>query len=198
MSNSSIHSTYRPINLSVKSTTPEVDIEKMFPIFGRQAATSVNAHDIAVGHRWKTFILPLDSKFHEDQYLGLPIEDQESVDCLLNSCDAETILKYGIQYTDYLSELIIFRKLLGSLQFVRNLRDADLVLVPALGVTPIARTCRHRGSCWNDKAQELDIYIKENSDLTKKHLFLATMVSLQCRSFCRFPFVNVSDLTLGS
>ena len=69
------------------------------------------------------------------------------MNCLLNSCDAETILKYGIQYTDYLSELVIFfRKLLGSLHFVRNLRDADLVLVPALGVSPITRKCCHRGS----------------------------------------------------
>eukprot|EP00804_Cyclotella_cryptica_P022070 CCRYP_019735-RB/>CCRYP_019735-RB protein AED:0.00 eAED:0.00 QI:81/1/1/1/1/1/2/1040/700 len=181
MSNFSVPLMYPPINLhltSVEKTLPAEEILSIFPIIGRNARRSVNVHDVIVGHQWKTYILPLDKIYHEKQYERI-IKGEHELDCFLKSCNAETIRKGGPQYTDHLSEIIILRKLLGSLHFISNLKNADLVLVPALGVASIIGKCRNYGRCWDDTAKDLEKLVVENSDVTKKHLFLATQVCSQ-------------------
>ena len=75
---------------------------------------------------------------------------------------------------DYMAEIPIFRKLLASLHFVDDISTADLVLVPALGVTTVIGECRNYGECKKENYAALASHIKENSDTTKPHLYLAS------------------------
>lgn len=72
-----------------------------------------------------------------------------------------------------MAEVIIFKKLLASLHFVKDIEDADMVLVPLLGVSFIIQ-CRNGGSCQNNWFSNLTAEIEQKSDKTKKHLFLAS------------------------
>lgn len=116
----------------------------MFPIIRHNAISSVNAHDAVEGHQWKTSIHLLGVNYHKKQYLRV-INEKGKLDCFHRSCDADTILKGGFQYLDHLSEILISRKLLGSLHFIKDLKHADLVLDPVLEVTSIFKKCCYRG-----------------------------------------------------
>ena len=130
----------------------ECSIQILFTLhcwhFAFNFSLTVTSQDVTAGHRWKTFILPLDEKFHEGSFQSY-LESRGGLDCLTKSCDGETLKRGGRAYTDYHAEIIIFRQLLGSLHFVKDLADADMVLVPVLGVSTISvpHSCRSYGKC---------------------------------------------------
>jgi len=147
------------------------DVSKLFPFLGRDRHISVTENDILMGHNWKTYLFPAEKRFNEDAVLSFI--KSRGVDCITKICDLETILRGGFQYTDHMAEVIIFKKLLASLHFVKDIEDADMVLVPLLGVSFIIQ-CRNGGRCQNNWFSNLTAEIEQKSNKTKKHLFLAS------------------------
>lgn len=205
-SDPSVQKKYRPINLHPTSSSvgmlSEEDILNTFPILGKNTNFHVNANDVAVGHRWKTYILPVDKKFHEGVFHSY-LEQKGGLDCLTKACDGPTLVRGGKQYTDYMAEIIIFRKLLASLHFVKDIQDADLIFVPVLGSSTYHANlgaCKHPQTCHDDWYGELVSFIEKNSDATKKHLFLNSQVSfhvkiLHCKSIIYHPVSVLTFLT---
>jgi hypothetical protein len=129
---------FPPINLHTTSNAmSEVqndELTTMFPILGKDRELTVTPEDVSIGHKWKTYLFPLEKKWNEDALLA-HIE-RTSQDCFTKSCNQENINSIS-QLDDYMAEVIIFKKLLASLHFVKNIKDADLILVPVLGCTVI-------------------------------------------------------------
>jgi len=144
---------------------------RMFPYLTKGDIRSmVTPADVALGHRWKTYILPIDKKFH-DGAISAYI-NRTGPDCILNMCSEEVLEKTRTaQYEDHVAEVPIFRKLLASLHLVDNAEDADLIWVPVLGVSTILE-CRNYGSCKEAWFQELSGKLPSNS--SKPMFFLAT------------------------
>ena len=176
-SDASIQQKFHPINLSTTSNNGKRI--KMFPTIYPMKSV-VTTKDIEVGHGWKTYILPLGSKFHEDVLSGLFERIQKTSksnmknDHLTEYYDNED-LRILHQEVDYQAEVIILKKLLASLNFVDDIDDANLVLIPALAVTAINFECRYKGVCAKNWFQDLDEEISKNRpSLPKKYLYLAT------------------------
>ena len=126
-----------------------------------------------------SLIAPLITEGSLNEYLKARDKNRTGLDCLLNPCTGDDITRGGHHYIDYSAEAIILKKLLGSLHFVKNAKDADLILVPVLHVMTIRDplSCRNLGKCKDQWYSELAKLLKEKSDPTKKHLFLASQVS---------------------
>lgn len=201
VSDASVKKHFLPINLFPTSSSEEEmltheEIKRMFPKLGNNAKATVTANDVSVGHRFKTYIFPVDPKFHEgslNEYLKAKDGHKPGMDCLLNACAGDDIKLGGRGYIDYSAEVIILKKLLGSLHFVKNIKDADLILVPVLHVTTIQYPigCRSFGKCKNAWYSELANLLKEKSDPTKKHLFLSSQVSILYELVFNVAIVNV-------
>jgi len=124
-----------PINLRTTSNAVQNDeLSTMFPTLGKDRDLTVTPGDVSIGHKWKTYLFPLDKKWNEDALLEHIA--RTSQDCFTKSCNHE-IIKSVFQLDDYMADVIIFKKLLASLHFVKNITDADLILVPVLGCTVI-------------------------------------------------------------
>jgi len=144
----------------------------------------VTDNDIKLGHGFKTFILPLEEKFHQDAY-----KQYDLFGCLLEPCSKTELSRLPVQYLDYQAEAIILRKLVSSLSFTTNIEEADLVLVPALPLTMSWHHqyasgdpyigCPFKGFCKNKEFESLKELIKVSRESGKKHLFLATQDSWQ-------------------
>jgi len=69
LSDASVKIKYQPINLFPTGSSEEVilsteEIETMFPKLGSNAPATVTANDVFIGHKFKTYIFPVDPKFH--------------------------------------------------------------------------------------------------------------------------------------
>jgi len=156
----------------------EISAEKQFRALYPHD-TIVTEHDIRIGHRWKTFLVPLSQQFHEMPYYFFiqdAKEDRITSDYYANE-KQNMNHKYNI---DHFAEVVILRKFLASLDFVQDVDDADLILVPALPSLHVSLRCWNFGLCANKWYEEL----KERIELfqpshTKKFLYLATQDSSQ-------------------
>lgn len=188
VSDSLIPKQYPPINLGITggsmNSLSDDDILQLFPFLGKDRHLTVTVNDILIGHRWKTYLFPIDKKFNEDSVLTY-IDSRGGVDCITQICDLEFLGKGGFQYTDYMAEVIIFKKLLASLNFVKDIKDADLVLVPLLGVSSVINGCRNGGRCRNEWFLDLNTEIEQKSNSSKKHLYLASQDSSQNHNVVR-------------
>ena len=149
----------------------------------------VTPKDIEVGHKWKTFLLPLDKQFHEDpfssyvkNYAAASKNRVTQYYTGAGAADEDSLPNF--QEVDYMAEGIILQKLLSSLNFVDDINDADLVLVPALPIAKTQPTCRNLGkkeNAWfNELVKEVQKY---STKKPKKYLYLGTQDSSQNHVF---------------
>lgn len=107
-----------------------------------------------------------------------------TVDCLFQKeCNLTEIRREWPRSMDHETEVIILKKFLASLLFVRDPVEADVLLVPALAATVANRRldgtgCLIHGECKNDWFEQLKgelHYIDDDGNGNKKpHLFLGT------------------------
>lgn len=166
------------------------DISRMFPLLGKDRNSTVNAIDVEIGHRWKTYIFPISGKYNEMGVANYMLK-HPGKDCWTKTCDTKTVQEGLVHHlTDYKAEIIIFKKLLASLYFVRNIEDADLVWVPILGAAHVVNgmkvgACKTFISCKGEWFGMLSLEVEKRSDPSKKHLYLAS------RDFSRtHPFLQ--------
>ena len=114
------------------------------------------------------------------------MKSRSSPDCFTVSCSLQTIIG-GKGFTDLFAETIIFKKLLASLHFVKDINDAELVLVPVLGHTSITiGPCNMFGKCRNAWYSELmEEIIKQKLDASKQHMYLVSQDFSQGHPFFR-------------
>ena len=169
-----------------------------FPCSHDMCKTVVTQEDRNLGQKIKAYLFPLPDKFHRDVY-----ERYNIYGCLEEPCSSERVSTLPFQYLDYSSEAIILRKFMSSLSFVLNPEEADLILVPALGVMMTwyqskeltwyqsekrwrqTSGCRNGGICVNDLFEELSARTKDSLRSGKKHLFLGTQDSSQNHQLLR-------------
>jgi len=153
--------------------------------------TIVTFKDIGVGHQWKTYLVPLDKKFHVGPFKDFLNYTKDNQNHLTNVVPVDKSGDITFQEADYRAEVVILQKLLASLNFVDDINDADLVLVPALPMVKTARLkgksaggCRNHGRCADQWFAELEIELRKlNPKLPKKYLYLATQDESQNHKF---------------
>ena len=216
VSSESTSNMFHPLNIREKSHNPfaqpkdseEVtEFQRLINIlsyWGPQVKKSiVTKTDLSIGQKWKTYLYPLSDDFHRGVF-----ERFNVFGCLDTSCSLAQMDNLPQQYVDHAPEIIIFRKLIASLNFVTNPDEADLFLVPAFGVAALwyyspskdVRGCRNYGVCENQFFESLQSKLFF-LNTTKKHLFLATQDSSQNHAFVREqsirPSCRVADLGPG-
>ena len=172
-----------PSRSSPGATSTELKLMELFSDF-YPVKTLVTAKDIEVGHQWKTYMVPLDKKFHVDAMNNFFQHTTENNNHLTEYYEADDRDAVKFQEVDYSAEAIILQKLLASLHFVDDINKADIVLVPALPTVKtssiINRDCRNGGRCEEEWFKELDCEVKKlNPEQPKKYLYLGTQDSNQ-------------------
>ena len=130
----------------------KAEYQELFsPWSGTSFETMVCQEDKILGKTFKTYIMPLDAKFHKAAYEEYDEGDYADFKrgCLLEACPSEYLNGLFPQYPDYNAEVPILRKMLGALTFVPSEAEADLILIPAL---PVTKTSNH----WKSRKPNLD------------------------------------------
>jgi reversibly glycosylated polypeptide/UDP-arabinopyranose mutase len=162
----------------------------------------VTPKDIEVGHKWKTFLLPLDKQFHEDPFSDF-VNDYAKKNRVTEYYTADEKKEFVFnQEVDYMAEGIILQKFLSSLNFVDDINDADLVLVPALPIAKASPRVRNDSAGMDQLDLEwFDELVEEIQKFSpkepKKYLYLGTQDSSQNHFFIRDLMEDPNNIVLS-